>query len=247
MKCIGVTGAHGFIGRHLVRQLSIMQDVKVVTCPSDSFADSGALQVFVRDCDVIIHLAAISRDPDEKVLYATNVGLVQKLIAAMMATDSTPLVMFASSSHENRETAYGMSKREGQRLFMDWANANNASYAGLVLPNVYGPGARVYHCSFVANFAYQLNHGIEPCLMVDAPMRLIYIDRLCKIIAERIDFSGIERVEIPWDFERKVSEMLAVFVGFKKHGFFIPDGFCETDARNLYATYVSYGEELNER
>ncbi len=57
------------------------------------------LDEFVKQCDVIIHLAAIIRHTDANVLYETNVGLVQKLYRFMDRTDSKPnvIMMFFAS------------------------------------------------------------------------------------------------------------------------------------------------------
>jgi len=94
------------------------------------YANSYKLRSFVRECDVIVHLAAMNRHPDPQVLYDTNIGLVSQLISAMEAEKVTPHVLFSSSTQEERDNEYGRSKREGRNLLEEWAGRNRASFTG---------------------------------------------------------------------------------------------------------------------
>lgn len=243
---VGITGQSGFIGSHLASAIDEADDLELVPFEDAFFADETKLRAFVRECDAVLHLAAMSRCPSEDELYATNMGLVRKLIGAMEKERVTPHVLFSSSTHEARETAYGRAKREGRAAFEDWARAHDAAFTGFIFPNVYGPGARVFHCSFIANFAWQLNHGEEPTLQVDAPIRLIYVKHLVELIVARLRHvaSGgcppadrVVRMEIPWDFEKKVSEVLAIFRSFAAGEI---DASGDANYRNLLATFRSY-------
>lgn len=236
MKKIGITGQSGFVGSHFAAYVNDNPEMELVPFEDAFFADEAMLRVFVKQCDVIVHLAAMSRCPREDELYATNVGLVKQLIAAMEAEHVTPHVMFSSSVHEERDTAYGRAKKEGRRLFEEWATRTGAAFTGFIFVNVYGPGARVFYCSFVANFCYQLNHGEEPAIQVDALMRMIYIKHLCRFVFSHADDTGISKIPVPWDFEKKVSEILEIFRSFGKGA---PDTD-DANIKNLYETYISY-------
>lgn len=236
---IGITGQAGFIGTHLAGYVQNRVDTELVPFEDAYFGDAGKLRAFVRQCDVIVHLAAASRMPSEEELYKLNVGLVQQVIEAMETEQVKPLVMFSSSTHEARETAYGRAKREGRALFEAWAKRNDASFVGFIFPNIYGPGARVHYASFIANFAWELQHGEEPKILVDAPIRLRYIKNHCQFIGEYFNFRGITKVDVPWDFEKKVSEILALFRSF------VGTDSCDSadqNVQNLFETFVSYGK-----
>ena len=246
MKRVGITGQAGFIGTHLANYVEERDDATLVPFEDAFFADEKKLRGFVKSCDVIIHLAAATRMPSEDALYNLNVGLVQKVIDAMEAESATPLVMFASSTHEVRDTAYGRAKREGRKRFEDWARRNGASFAGFVLPNIYGPGAKVHYVSFIANFAWELNHGEKPKVIVDALLKLKYIGNLCKYLGEHFTFSDIARIEIPHDMELKVTDVLDIFQMFHamaEAG--LGDRLAEwtktdNNISNLYKTFLSY-------
>lgn len=242
MKRIGITGQAGFIGTHLANAVMEREDLELVQFEDAYFDDEAKLRDFVKDCDVIVHLAAASRMPSEQALYDLNVGLVKKVIAAMEAENVTPLVMFSSSTHEVRDTAYGRAKLEGRKLFEAWAKRNNASFVGFVFPNIYGPGAKVHYASFIANFAWEINHSEVPKIMVDALLPLKYVGNLCKFIGDHFEYRGVSRIEVPFDMQLKVSDVLTIFYMFSK----MPAGDIklalgfDNNLKSLYDTFVGY-------
>lgn len=243
MRCmirIGITGQSGFVGTHLAKCVQENPNFKLIPYEDRFFGDDALLRAFVRQCDVIVHLAGVSRRPDgdEAALYATNMGINARLISLMDAEMVAPHVIFASSVHETRDTAYGRSKRDGCLLFSNWAKERGVPFSCLVFPNIYGPGARPFYCSFIANFAYQLQHGEEPQIQVDAAIDLIYIKNLCRFLLAQIDNPRNEKIYVPKDATMNVSEVLAIFRAFVKVDL---DSTMFTGVqKNLYETFASY-------
>ena len=246
---VGITGQAGFVGTHLYHTLGLWPELfERIPFEDSFFADRERLEAFVRQCDVIVHLAAMNRHPDAQVLYETNVKLVRQLIEAMESTGARPYVLFASSTQEERDNEYGRSKREGRRLFEEWARRQGASFTGLVVPNVFGPFGRPNYNSFIATFAYKLTHGEEPVVMQDSEVHLIYVGSLCEYICKRIRRQSeiaevvVERDEVPFDFAMKVSEVLDRFGQFKslylEQGIIPP--LCNRHEWNLFNTFRSY-------
>lgn len=119
---VGITGQPGFVGSHLYNELGLLSDLIVRIPFEDFFFDSEVhLRDFVKQCDVIVHLAAMNRHPDAQVIYDTNIRLVKQLIAAMEMEGAVPHVLFSSSTQEDRDNEYGKSKREGRELLEQWA------------------------------------------------------------------------------------------------------------------------------
>lgn len=236
---IGITGQAGFIGTHLARYVVERVDTELIQFEDVFFSDPLKLRSFVKKCDVLVHLAAASRMSSEDALYELNIRLVQQLIDAMEAEGVRPLVMFSSSTHETRDTAYGRAKKEGCARFEKWARCSGASFIGFVFPNVYGPGARVHYASFIANFAWELQHGEEPKVQVDSLIKLIYVKNLCRFIGDGFSYHGIGHVPVPEDMEVKVSDVLSIFRLFSAGvNASCIDG--NSNLYNLYTTYSSY-------
>ncbi len=242
---VGITGQAGFVGTYLYNTLALHKEVERVPFEDSFFNNEASLRNFVKNCDVIIHLAAMNRHPDPQVIYDTNITLTKQLIFAMEEEKVTPYLFFSSSTQEEQDNLYGKSKKEGRELFEDWAKKNGSSFTGMVVPNVYGPFSKPYYNTFIATFAHQLIKGETPSIQIDANVKLIYIDSLCKFIIDRIKESHskvIERVEIPYDFDKKVTEILSLFEKFSnlyvKFGY-IPE-LIDKNEINLFNTFRSY-------
>ncbi len=250
---IGITGQAGFVGTHLYNYLGLVEGIERIPFEDRFFQEEELLRTFVRNCDVIVHLAAMNRHPDSQVIYDTNIRLVALLIEAMEKENVRPHVLFSSSTQEEKENDYGKSKRIGREMFENWAKQANASFSGLVVPNVYGPFGQPYYNSFVATFCHQLTHNETPHIQVDSNVALIYVGSLCQYIINRIKnvyFSEkpiIEKLYLPFDFEKKVSEILLRLEEFKALYFeqgVIPKLLNQDDI-NLFNTFRCYIEPGN--
>ena len=114
---IGITGQAGFIGSHLNNFLGLKKDeVTRISFQDDYFSDEAKLESFVKQCDAIVHLAALNRHNDPQAIYNTNIELVKKLITALENTGSKPHILFSSSTQEERDNIFGKSKREGREM-----------------------------------------------------------------------------------------------------------------------------------
>jgi len=241
---VGITGQAGFIGTHLYNFLGLKkEEITRIDFKDDYFSEQTVLENFVRECDVIVHLAALNRHNDSGTIYKTNIELVKKLISAFDNTGSKPHVIFSSSTQEERDNVFGQSKREGRKMFADWAEKNNTLFSGLIIPNVFGPFGNPFYNSVVATFSHQLIQNEEPKIEVDAQLKLIYVGELVELIYDKIckKLSDYE-VRVPHTSERKVTEILELLKNFKKEYFekgIFPD-LNDPFERNLFNTFVCY-------
>ena len=239
MKKIGITGQTGFIGTHLYNTLGLEQEkYQRIPFRDEYFQKEETLDEFVKQCDVIVHLAAMNRHNDPDVLYKTNIELVQKLIDSMECTQSKPYVIMSSSLQEERDNLHGRSKLEGRKLFNQWADRNNASFTGLIIPNVFGPFGVPFYNSVISTFSHQIVNGEEPKIEIDAELKLIYVgDLVDKIISlttentestETANTEGTKHTELTEMGEKpprileighmaqyKVTELLSKLLGFR--------------------------------
>jgi len=164
-----VTGGNGFIGSHLCELLSTMgYDVTALDEKFDSntknlsfekivadITDFGSLVEKIKNYDIIIHLAAISRvepcQEDPVKCYQVNIMAVLKIIQAMKNSNSK--LIFGSSREvygepesipvkethkKNPLTVYGSSKLAAEQLLKTYGRLYGLNYVVLRFANVYG-------------------------------------------------------------------------------------------------------------
>ncbi|MFA6815645.1 MAG: NAD-dependent epimerase/dehydratase family protein [Lentisphaeria bacterium] len=243
---VGITGQPGFVGSHLYNLLGTEKEFQQIPCKDEFFQDEKKLRQFVKQCDVIVHLAAMNRHPDQQVIYDTNVRLVQQLIDAMEAENVTPHVLFSSSTQEDRDNPYGASKRKGRELLINWANRNDAKFTGCVFPNVFGAFCRPNYNSVVATFCYKLCHSEMPEIQTDGKIKFIYVENLCRELIQIMQTGkASDCYPVPFDKEVKVSELLITLKRFKSQYFeqgTIPElhNSFERDLFNTFFTYFDF-------
>lgn len=242
---VGITGQIGFVGYHLWHHLRRQSDAVELVPFEDGYYDSPSqLRTFARSCDAIVHLAAMNRG-DEKMLYATNVRLVEELLHALDDVQARPHILFSSSIQESLDNPYGRSKRAGRALLEQWGTRNGTRMTTFVIPNVFGPFCRPQYNSVVATFSYQLTHGEEPSIQVDKEIPLIYVQDLVELMGKTIldgTGSGVTEVRVPHSTTRTVSSLLTMLKEYRdlylRDGIVppLPGGF----EKALFNTYRSY-------
>lgn len=218
MKKIGITGQNGFVGSHLFNTLGLKPDeFERVNFEKDFFNDSEKLDQFVKQCDVIVHLAAMNRHSDPQVIFDNNIDLVRTLVDSLERTGSKAHILFSSSSQEEKDNLYGRSKKEGRQLLSNWAKKAGGKFTGLVIPNVFGPFGKPNYNSFIATFCYKLTHGERPVIDNDGEVKLIFVGELVQEIINKIE-NGIteEFYEVPYTSINKVSEVLQKLENYQK-------------------------------
>ncbi len=246
MKRVGITGQNGFAGSYLFNTISLLKDeFKLIPFEKSFFENESQLQDWVKQCDVIVHLAAMNRHPDPQVIHNTNIDLVKKLIIAVEKSATAPHIIFSSSTQEERDNLYGKSKIEGRRLFSVWAEKHGGKFAGLIVPNVFGPFGKPFYNSVIATFCHQLCNNQEPRIDTDSSVKLIYIDDLAKIIVGAIrNNTHNPDWKIAHTGEYYVSQLLSQLEGFKKqyleNGIFplLPNKF-SLDLFNTFRSYIN--------
>jgi len=214
---IGITGQNGFVGTHLFNTLGLSPEkYSLIEFKRNYFEDKVAIDSFVSQCDVIVHLAALNRHEIHSVIYDTNIGLVSCLVDSLNRTQSTPHIIMSSSSQEDNDNLYGKSKKAGRSLLSDWAKEKNAVFTGMIIPNVFGPFGKPNYNSVVATFCHQLSNNETPKIVVDGELKLIYVNELVDCIIDCIN-QKINKAEykVKHTSEIKVSEILGLLQNFK--------------------------------
>ena len=239
MKRIGITGISGLIGWHLHVYLYGKKNSHVIKADRSTFLSSEKLANFVASSDVVVHLAGMNRG-DEKMVAKTNINLVNDLISACKCTSSRPHIIFSSSTHIYRDTAYGNSKRECARLLRNWSESSNSLFTNLVLPNVFGESGKPFYNSVVSTFCYQIANEDKPKIINDAETKQLHAQEVAREIYNIIHSSHTGDITLTGT-KITVSELLQKLINFhdiyQRH--IIPD-LKNTFDLQLFNTYRSY-------
>jgi len=252
MLNIGITGSNGFIGKNLslvIKRYST--SFNLIKFDKSYFKNLELLNKFVTKCDVIVHLAALSRHPKKGYLYKNNVQVTKTLIKVMTDQNVKPYVIFTSSIHDKSNSEYGRSKRFEYNILKSWAQKTKSNFSCLVLSNVFGPYCKPNYASFVATFCYKLSNNETPKIDLDKKMNLTYVENLANYMLNKITLvfknKNIvnEYVNVKYDEEIKVSEVLDLLVDFKKNyqEYKAKEEFKNEFIKNLFSTFNSYYEK----
>ena len=158
---IGVTGASGFIGSHLMTALKGYE--KVVTLSrTGSLPTTAQLKDFASGVELVFHLGGVNRGTDEEILTGNITATLRLLEAIRKYGKPSAKMLFASSTQVYRlkktgdkisestplqpDSIYGISKKSAEDLI----RISGLPHTVLRLANVYGPGCRPNYNSVVA-------------------------------------------------------------------------------------------------
>ena len=188
-----VTGASGFVGRNLVENLKTIRDCKNRTRPKlsiDTIYEFGRrntleeLDTFCKDCDFVFNLAGVNRPQDPKEFKDGNFGFANTLLYTLKKHNNTCPVMLSSSvqatlSGRFGTSEYGLSKREGEKLFFRYAEETGAIVYVYRFPNIVGKWVRPNYNSAVGTFCNNIANDLP--IKVNDPnveLEMLFIDDL---------------------------------------------------------------------
>lgn len=190
---VALTGASGFIGRHLVREfaqagwrvrlllrrdpvIEEWRDVHPQIVPG-SLGDRAALERLVEGATAVVHLAGLIKATTQREFLAVNRdGAATVAAIARAVVPTTHLLQISSlAAREPQLSDYAASKRAGEDAARE---AFGAPITVLRPPAVYGPGDRE---SLV--FFQLARQRLVPLLgSVDARAAMIHVRDLCRLI-----------------------------------------------------------------
>lgn len=201
-KLAAVTGATGFIGRHVVtalrrqgwnvRILARRHPVELLS-PYHRFelvlgnlSDEPALRRLVTGADAIIHLGGMVKALGREDFYSANQGGTERLLLAAASAAPTAMLVHVSSlaAREPRLSPYCDSKHRAEEAVR--ALAGERVWTILRPPAVYGPGDREIRPMFTA-----ARLGIVPYPAAPgAALSMIHVADLAEAVAACLTRSG---------------------------------------------------------
>ncbi|HEY0709714.1 MAG TPA: NAD-dependent epimerase/dehydratase family protein [Polyangia bacterium] len=240
MTRILVTGAKGFLGRHVTSLLAYHPDVTTLATTRET--SPHELREAAATADAVIHLAGVNRPNDEKEFMTGNVELTRTVTEALLNAGKRATFVLASSARADEQTAYARSKRDAEAVVREYAARSGATVVIDRLPNVFGKWSRPFYNSAVATFC----HSIARDLPVDVHdertmLRLVYgEDAAHHLIAQA---KGLTAPDAPAGpvYDRTLGDIVDLLRQFRalRTALVLPD-FSDDFVRKLYTTYVAF-------
>lgn len=189
-----VTGAQGFIGKHLVLRLKEFNHEVLTFVKGDS-----DLKTKTSQADFVFHLAGVNRTENLSAFKSINVDLTDEITRLIEKSNRIIPVVFSSSTQALKENPYGISKKQAEDLLMEWHKETQNPVYIFRLPGVFGKWSKPYYNTVVATFIDQL-HQNKPLSILDedAELDLIYIDRVIEQFISSLDVqksSGLQKID----------------------------------------------------
>lgn len=170
---LAVTGANGFLAYHLRCHLLKFKDFELSLISQAEFQQENILSEKIKDVDAVVHLAGVNRGSDDEV-FNGNIQAAEKIVKALAKNTKKPHLIFSSSTHIFKDSAYGRAKKQCGEIFAAWAKHAEAAYTELVLPHIFGEGGKPFYNSTVATFCHQIVNNETPEIKVDIELNLVH-------------------------------------------------------------------------
>jgi UDP-2-acetamido-2,6-beta-L-arabino-hexul-4-ose reductase len=238
-----VTGAKGFIGKNLIAELKNQNYIKIFEYSKDT--ESTLLDEYCKEADFVFHLAGVNRPQDQSEFMDGNYVFTSTLLETLKKHQNTCPVMISSSIQAEIDNPYGISKKAGENLLLDYSKKTGAKVLVYRFPNVFGKWCRPNYNSAVATFCHNIANEL-PIKVNEASvvMNLVYIDDVVDELINALN-SSENRVgdfcEVPVVHTITLGEIADMISSFKKsrEDRSIPD-MSNAFTKKLYSTYLTY-------
>ena len=188
-----VTGANGFVGKNLCRDLENIKENKDRTHPGlqideiykyDLSTPAEKLEEFCQKADFVFNLAGVNRPKNNDEFMRGNFGFASTLLETLKKYGNKAPVMISSSIQATligryANSDYGKSKLRGEELVFDYGRENGVKVLVYRFANLFGKWCRPNYNSAVATFCNNYANDL-PIQVNDAStqLELVYIDDL---------------------------------------------------------------------
>lgn len=176
---IVITGAKGLIGWHAHARLHALNcaarfkgDVEpfdIAPLDHGEFDDDSRLADALTGAHAVLHFAGVNRGAEAEV-EAANPTIAKRLVEMSSKVGSAAHIVYANSTHAASDTPYGRSKRIAGAIIA----AGPHAYTDLVLPHIFGEGARPFYNNVTATLIAQILSGSQPDINPNGEVNLLH-------------------------------------------------------------------------
>lgn len=164
---IGITGVNGFLGSKVKELLSKNHLCEGFDKGDNKYSlyDINSLIMFVKNKEIIIHIAGANRDTNEELLRINVLGTLCLMEAIRLSGNKAIKVILSSSFQvypmqknkalikeiaPNPESAYGISKMLAEDIILRYSQIYGINAIIFRISNIYGPKCKPYYNSVIA-------------------------------------------------------------------------------------------------
>jgi len=238
-----ITGANGFIGKNLVAELRNRNINDLFLYDKDSTLEE--LDFFCKNANFVYHLAGINRPEKSEEYMLGNFGFSSILLDTLKKHNNNCPIMLSSSIQAELDNPYGISKKAGENLLIDYGKSNNAATYIFRFPNVFGKWSRPNYNSAIATFCYNISRDLPITVNNrETLMSLVYIDDVLDALIHLLNHDTIgidEFYEVKPVHTITLGELVDTLYSFK----YSRDNYQIINMENplnkkLYSTYLSF-------
>ena len=181
-----VTGALGFIGKHMCQTL---ENANHKVLPFDISNTDEELVNYIKEANYIIHLAGINRPLTNEEFYNGNTNFTIKLVELVKQYNKDIPIIMSSSTQASLDNDYGKSKKQAEDYLL---NSGLKVYV-YRLANVFGKWCRPNYNSAAATFCYNIAHGLD--ISIRDPNYVVhynYVGDICDEFISHINNNDLE-------------------------------------------------------
>lgn len=258
-----VTGAKGFVGKNLVLSLKQIKNGNDKTHESligkidnifeyDKNNTIEDLDKYCKEANFIFNLAGVNRPKDNKEFLEGNYGFASDLINILKKYNNKSPIMLSSSTQASlegrfKDSEYGKSKLEGEKLFFEYGKQNNVKTFVYRFPNLFGKWCKPNYNSAVATFCHNIANDL-PIQVNDknTELELLYIDDLVEemlnILSNTEKYDTTKILTVNKTYKRTLGEIVDKIYEYDNQAktLDMPEIAIDSFEEKLYATYLSY-------
>lgn len=254
-----ITGAKGFIGKNLAAELENIKQGKIKhsTLNSDIHifeydknTNSELLDHYCKEADFVFHLAGVNRPKEQSEFMEGNFGFTSKLLSLLKLHNNKCPIMISSSTQAEFDNPYGISKKAGEDLLLEYSKESGAKVFIYRFPNVFGKWCKPNYNSAVATFCNNIARDLP--IQVNDPnivMTLVYIDDVIQELISCLTKNSSQNethFKVGTEHTILLGEIVELIKSFKesRKTLQVPQ-LSNSFTKKLYSTYLSYLPEDN--
>jgi UDP-2-acetamido-2,6-beta-L-arabino-hexul-4-ose reductase len=214
-----ITGARGLIGWHACARLHAANCAAqfegkdapyyLVQLGHQEFENDATLVAALEQADAVLHFAGVNRADSDDIVEQANPAIAHRLVWGCGQAGVAPHIVYANSTHAVTDTPYGRSKRIAGEIL----SSTEGRYTNLVLPHIFGEGAKPYYNNVTATFIDKILKGEAVTPNPDGRVSLLYAGVAAQTAIDAV-VEGVEGDITPEPHPMTVPALLDKLQGF---------------------------------